>query len=197
MSEQRKGRFMLVMLVLVFALPVLGVVILHSADWRPGGKSHGELMQPSRALDFPLLNTAGNKPFTAPDWHRKWHMVYITAATCDQNCRDALHTMRQLHASLAKEIDRIERVWLIAGAVPTDQVSQLRQVQRDYPDLIVLPDAAALTTQFNLSHSQAASGERVYLVDPMGHLMMSYPRGADPYGMRKDLVRVLTYSWTG
>lgn len=194
MSERRKGRFMLAMLVLVFALPVLGVVVLHIADWRPSGKSYGELMQPSRALDFPLLNTAENKPFAAPDWHRKWHMVYITASTCDQNCRDELHTMRQLHASLAKEIDRIERVWLIAGAVPAEQV---RQVQRDYPDLVVLPDAAALTAQFNLPHSQADSGGRVYLVDPMGHLMMSYPRGADPYGMRKDLLRVLTYSWAG
>lgn len=197
MSEQRKGRFLLVMLVLVFALPVLGVVVLHQLDWRPGGKSYGELIQPPRALNFPLLTTAGNKPFAAADWQRKWHMVYITAAACDKNCRDELHTMRQLHASLAKDIDRIERVWLIAGAVPADQLPQLRQLQREYPDLIVLPDASALTAQFDLPHSPAGSGGRVYLVDPLGHLMMSYPPAADPYGMRKDLMRVLTYSWAG
>ena len=194
MREQRKGRFLLVMLVLVFALPVLGVVVLHKLDWRPGGKSYGDLVQPPRALNFPRLTTAGNKPFAAADWQRKWHMVYITTDACDQLCRDELHRMRQLHASLAKDIDRLERVWLIAGVVPADQ---LGLVQRDYPDLIVLAGGAAVTTHFDVPQGPADSSGLIYLVDPLGHLMMSYPRGADPYGMRKDLVRVLTYSWAG
>lgn len=194
MNEQRKGRFMLVMLVLAFALPVLAVVGLHVADWRPGGKSYGDLLQPPRVLDFPALQNARQQPFAAPHWRGKWHLVYVSHSGCEENCRKELHTLRQLHASLAKDIDRVQRVWLIAGTPPQQQVSQ---IQQQYPDLVVLPQAAALTVQFDLPRVPAESSGRVYLVDPMGHLMMSYPQGADPYGMRKDLMRLITYAWAG
>ncbi len=189
MSEQRKGRFMLILLVLVFALPVAAVVLLHVAGWRPGGKSYGELVQPPRTLQFSEMRTAANQPFGKADWLRKWHLVYVTAAECDPRCLEELHTMRQLHASLAKEIDRVQRVWLVAKMPPAAQAEEL---QRQYPDLVVLTQAAALVSQFD-----TPPGGYVYLVDPMGHLMMRYLPGADPYGMRKDLLRLLTYSWAG
>jgi hypothetical protein len=38
---------------------------------------------------------------------------------------------------------------------------------------------------------------RVYLVDPLGNFMMSYPADADPTGMRKDLARLLRISQIG
>lgn len=193
MNEQRKGRFTLMMLVLVFALPVAGVALLHMLDWRPGGSSYGELLQPPRALAFPALTTAAGTPFAAPEWQRKWHMVYVSTGPCTSQCRSELHGMRQLHASLAKQIDRIERVWIVAGTPPAQDLNTIRH---EYPDLVVLPGADALARQFGLG-SPADNAGYVYLVDPLGNLMMRYPRGADPYGMRKDLMRVLTYSWTG
>lgn len=194
MNDQRKGRFMLIFLVLVFALPVVAVVVLHWADWRPSGKSYGDLVQPPHTLNFPLLNTAQHQPFTAQAWQGKWHLVYIASSACDESCLKQLHMMRQLHASLAKEIERLQRVWLIAGKAPAEQVDQL---QRTYPDLVILPGAADLVAQFELPNIPAASGGRIYLVDPLGHLIMSYPKDADPSGIRKDLMRVLTYSWAG
>lgn len=192
MNEQRKGRLMLIVLVVLFALPVAAVVLLRAVDWRPSGNSYGELLQPPRPLTFPQLQSAGGQPFGAAEWKRKWHMVYLSGDGCDARCREELHGMRQLHASLAKQIDRIERVWLISGTAPA---VELQQIQREYPDLIVLPAAAALSRQFEADDMDQPG--RIYLVDPLGNLMMSYPRGADPYGMRKDLMRVLTYSWTG
>jgi hypothetical protein len=190
MSEQRKGRFMLILLVLVFALPVVAVVLLHMLDWRPAGQSYGELVQPPRTLQFAEMRTAANQPFGQQDWLRKWHLVYITKAECDTQCQKDLHTLRQLHASLAKEIDRVQRVWLISN---TTSAAQLDALQRQYPDLVVLPQAAGLAAQFETQ----SDSRYVYLVDPMGHFMMRYPPDADPYGMRKDLLRLLTYSWAG
>ena len=39
--------------------------------------------------------------------------------------------------------------------------------------------------------------ERIYIVDPLGNLMMYYPPGADPGGMHKDLKKLLKYSKIG
>lgn len=194
MNEQRKGRFMLILLVLVFLLPVLAVVVLHMADWRPEGKSYGELVQPPKTLDIPVLATPQHEPFDARTWHGKWHMVYIVGNNCDRTCFDQLHMMRQLHAMLAKEIDRVQRVLIVANTLPAEQLDALRQ---QYPDLIILPAAAQLAAQFDLPQAPAVNSGRTYLVDPLGHFMMSYPHGADPYRMHKDLMRMLTYSWVG
>jgi len=121
-------------------------------------------------------------------------MVLVSGKECDKSCRDNLHGMRQLHASLAKEIDRMQRVWLIAGRPSPAEVEALQQ---EYPDLVILVEAGALTGQFDLPNMTAADSGRIYLVDPLGHLIMSYPQNSNPYGMRKDLMRLLTYSWAG
>jgi hypothetical protein len=38
---------------------------------------------------------------------------------------------------------------------------------------------------------------RVYLIDPIGNLVLSYAPDADPTGMRKDLARLLRLSQVG
>jgi hypothetical protein len=39
-----------------------------------------------------------------------------------------------------------------------------------------------------------AAADHIYLVDPLGNLMMRYPRDADPRRMVKDLARLLKHS---
>jgi len=192
LSQQRKGRLMLIFLLVVFALPVMITVALYITGWRPGGSSYGELLQTPQALNFPQLRTLQGQPVDALAWKNKWHLVYIAPANCDAECRNGLHTMRQIHASLAKEIDRLERVWLVDGPL----LPEAQALQTQYPDMLVLPEAKALARQLDTKAPPNAGG-RLYLVDPLGNLVMSYPRGSDPYGIRKDLLKLLKYSWTG
>jgi hypothetical protein len=194
MNAQTLGRLKLLLLALVFAAPVVIGWLLYANDWHPGGKSHGELVKPPRALDFPVLQTVQKKSFDASDWRSKWHMVYISRGECGQSCLSELHKMRQLHVALAKEIDRVQRVWLVVDTLPSGQIGLL---QDQYPDLIILQNASALAAQFDLTGNPAASSSGIYLVDPVGRLMMSYPHDAEPSGIHKDLMRLLTYSWTG
>lgn len=193
MNSQRKGRLQLLLLVMVFVLPVLAVVVLHSTDWRPEGKSYGELVQPPRQLTFPSLSTSGHQSFDAASWQGHWHLVYVSAQECGESCAADLHMLRQLHASLGKEIDRLQRIWLISDSLPTD----IANIENQYQDLIILPQSRALIAQFDLPHIPAADSRRIYLVDPLGHLVMSYPPNSNPYGIRKDLMRLLSYSWAG
>ncbi len=182
---------MLISLLLVFALPVLIGIVLYFGDWRPGGSSYGELLRQPQPLNFPVLKTLQGKPVDAVVWKDKWHLVYIAPASCDEECRNGLHAMRQIHASLAKEIDRLGRVWLIDGPRLPEAAVQ----QSHYPDMLVLTEATALARQFDTNIADAHG--RIYLVDPLGNLVISYPRGSDPSGIRKDLMKLLKYSWTG
>ena len=55
-----------------------------------------------------------------------------------------------------------------------------------------------LASHFALSSgTPPADLNRVYVIDPLGNLMMSYPADADANRMRKDLARLLRVSQVG
>ena len=183
---------MLIFLLVVFALPVAIGVVLYANDWRPIGSSYGELLQPPQLLSIPELNPLQGKPVDAQAWKDKWHLVYVASASCNAECRNGLHAMRQIHVSLANESIRLQRVWLVDG--PT--MPELQTLQSQYPDMWVLTDAAVLARQLEKSVAPNADG-RIYLVDPLGNLVISYPRGSDSNGIRKDLMKLLKHAWAG
>ncbi len=55
-----------------------------------------------------------------------------------------------------------------------------------------------LAGQFRLAAGTPLDGlDRIYVVDPLGNFMMSYPADADPRGMNKDLTLLLRASQIG
>lgn len=178
---------MLVFLMALFVLPILVVLVMYQVDYRPGGASHGQLLAPPKALQLTPLTDQHGQPFAAEQWHKKWVMVYVAAGACDAGCQQQVHLLRQIHVSLNKEIDRVQRVLIAPAADP----AALAALQQQYPDLVILagPPSAALAQQFG--------ADGVYLVDPLGNLMMHYPAGYDAKGLREDMTRLLKYSWVG
>ena len=194
LEQQRRGRLMLLCMLIFFITPIIAVIAMYKMDWRPKGESIGELVVPAKLLtmNYALMSSDGS--VAQPDlWKDKWSMVYI-AANCEATCKNKLHDMRQLHVSLYKEIPRMQRVLITTS----QDVMQLKQ---DYPDMLVLNQPAteitALSDQFNVNNESSMTADRVYLVDPLGHFMMSYAPATDPALIRKDITRLMRYSWAG
>ena len=59
------------------------------------------------------------------------------------------------------------------------------------------PVPAELLETFVLDEQDPMRAGRVYLVDPLGNLMMGYQPEDEPSGMIKDLERLLKYSGLG
>jgi cytochrome oxidase Cu insertion factor (SCO1/SenC/PrrC family) len=189
------GRKILIILAVIFVLPFTVAATMHLLHVKPGGRSYGDLVNPPRGLKFPVLHSVQGKLFGAEQWQKKWNVVTVDAAGCAEACQAQVYTLRQVHASLGKEAQRVQRVLLI----PTEVKGQtLLDLQKKYPDLIILAGAdtetVAFANEFNLS---GQSTEDVYLVDPLGNLMMIYSKNKDPKGLRSDLTRLLKNSWAG
>ncbi len=200
-KSRSNGRKVLLILAVIFVLPFTIAATLHLLQFHPGGHSYGELVKPPKALQFPVLHDAQGKPFGAEQWDKKWSIVVIGTSDCNDACHKQLHLLQQVHISLGKEIERVQRVLLIPAEITKDTAIEL---QSRYPNLIVLTGADADTVnfahKFDLSVQPAESGGRTYLVDPLGNLMMSYPQGKEglnPKGLRKDITRLLKNSWAG
>lgn len=120
-------------------------------------------------------------------------MIYV-AHDCEAACEERLHVMRQLHASLAKDIRRVQRILIASNG-------NFEGLHQQYQDMVMLTHPAsevtALRNQFDLADVPAGSGNRIYLVDPLGNLMMSFSDEVTPADIRKDMTRLLAYSWAG
>jgi cytochrome oxidase Cu insertion factor (SCO1/SenC/PrrC family) len=192
-AQQRRGRMIFIMMAIFFIVPIVVVVAMIKYDWRPGGKSQGELVQPPRLIqtNSSLVDIAGTQQ--SKFWGDKWNMVFV-AKECDTVCESKLHDMRQIHVSTYKDIIRVQRVLI------THQ-SDVTKLVEMYPDMMILNRSAesidGLAQQFNIQNENALLANRVYFVDPLGHIMMSYPVTTPATSIRKDLVRLLKFSWAG
>ena len=194
LAQQRKGRIVLILMLTFFVVPLVVVILMFKFNWMPSGESVGQLVRPARLLNTENdLKNATGVALPSQFWKQKWSIVYI-ADDCQATCLGKLHDMRQLHVSLYKDMPRAQRV-LITNMHDTSSI------KRDYPDLIVLnqpvENIAKFSQQFQVNNENVYSSNRLYLVDPLGHFMMSYNPQLPIATVRKDVTRLLRFSWAG
>lgn len=158
--------------------------------YQPDGRvNYGELMA-DQQLPATVLKLGDGKSFSFPQLRGKWLFVTVDDAACDAYCEKKLWQMRQVRKTQGKYPERIERVWLITGG--GEPAPRLRaEFEGTW-----LVDAAGSAVLEALPHAGARS-DHIYLVDPLGNLVLRYPREADPSRMRKDLERLLKVSRIG
>ena len=190
-DNQRKGRAVFLMMLTFFVVPIIAVVLMFKYDFKPTGTSRGELMVPPRLIEATATLKNSDNQDSSRFWVEKWTMVYI-ADVCEANCMAKLRDMRQIHVSMYKDIPRTQRVLVTT-------MQDVAAIKKDFPDLNIINQSAtdvdALCKQFNVAGENSLQSNRLYFVDPLGHIMMSYPASIAAADIRKDLARLLRYSW--
>ena len=194
------NRLVLIALAALF-LGGLGLAyLLVESGWRPTRtKNYGELVQPARPLDDVELIALDGRRANLRQLHGKWSLVYFGPSYCLTPCTDNLYKMRQIAAAQGKEAGRVQRVFV---ATDVSAIDWLRYTLKDYPGMEVYigPPAGVrrLAAQFAVPAGGALDRlHRVYVVDPLGNLMMSYPADADARRMNKDISFLLKASHIG
>ncbi len=188
--SQTSARLKLLFLALVCAAPVIGSYLLYYAAPPEGSKkNYGELIpqvaiaalapQPGVPVPADLAPVAG-----------KWLLVMVDSGGCGDGCTKKLWQIRQLRLTQGKEMDRIVRVWL----VDDDKVPG-EALRAEYNGTVILPRA-----RFPELSQLPATGtprDHLYVIDPIGNLMMRFPAAPDLNRVKKDLVHLLKVSRIG
>ena len=195
-----RNRLTLVSIALVVALPAVLSFVLYTSGWRPSSSgNYGELVQPPRTIKDLEFHTLDGNRLRVSDLSQKWTFVYFLADSCGATCERSLYNMRQVRLAQGENADRLQRMLVVTENVALEK---LRTQLREYPGMVVITgpheNVRTLSEEFTLSSGTPfESYGRVYLLDPAGRLMLSYPADADPSGMRKDLKRLLKVSRIG
>jgi hypothetical protein len=201
--HDRRQRRLLVGLAVLFFAPLAVAFYLYYGPlaWRPGHRvNHGDLIDPPRPLPEVALAAAGAAAGApvAPrvNFRSKWTLLYVTSGECAARCRAQLYNTRQVRLALNRDMDRVQRVFIAAGAC-----CDWTFLGVQHPDLVTLratPEAAPVLALLPTIDGVAPlAADRVYLIDPLGNLMMSYAADAKPKGMLEDLKRLLGLSHVG
>jgi cytochrome oxidase Cu insertion factor (SCO1/SenC/PrrC family) len=175
-----------VLLFAVCAAPVIGAYLAYYF-WHPSAQvNYGELIEPRPLPDTPLARVDGS-PFGMSQLKGEWVLVVADTAACAEACRTKLVYTRQVRLAQGKDTARIERVWLV-----TDGGSPDPALLAEQPGLVVV--RAAGSDVLGALPAKGSPAAHIYVVDPLGNLMMRYPDTADPRRMLKDLARLLRHS---
>ena len=186
------GRWKMIAVLLVCASPVIASYLTYYVIRPEGRRNFGELITPQRPL--PALATVDlqGKVGELTALKKQWLLVSVANAGCDAACQQRLYFQRQLKESLGKEKGRLDRVWLISDGAPVDD--KLRAALTDFTLLRVPADQLA---QWLPSAPGQRPEDHLFVVDPLGNLMIRFPASMDAAGAAKakrDLDRLLRAS---
>ena len=180
----------------LFLLPlVLAFCTYYGSSWRPGKHvNHGVLLTPPRPLPavplrqlLPAAGGAASAPF-----REQWSLVYVGAGGCDAACAQALFVMASARLALNTELTRVRPVFLVSA----DCCAQAR-LAHDYPALVVLDAQGAAAAVLLAQFPDGERAHTLFVVDPLGNLMMSYDARQNSRGLLEDLQKLLRLSHIG
>ncbi len=190
-----------VMLILVFAGPMLAAwLAVRYEVFRPvGSAAHGSLVDPARPISAASLRQLDQTELGADHLRGSWVLLYIDDSTCGEVCQRSLYNMRQARLAVGEDTHRVRRLMVLTdGAAGT----MLQEVLTEHAGLTVAvaepADLADFIAQFHVTPGDDPAREkRLYILDPLGNLVLFYAPDADPKGMLEDLERLLKGSQIG
>ena len=192
-DSRAQGRRTLIIIAAVFLVPVVVAFSLYYGKiWRPANSSSkGELIDPARPLAVAGLRHADGSPAGPGVLSGKWTLIYIGDGRCDETCRKALVFGRQSRLALNNEMSRVQRVFLAtANCCDNDYFA------REQAGLVALdassPEASALLAQFPAQRETS-----LFIVDPLGNLMMRHDASHTSKDLLTDLKKLLKLSHIG
>ena len=114
-----------------------------------------------------------------------WQLIYARMTPCEQQCAQQLGRLLQVQLALGRDQNRVRRVVWHVGSLPDLGDRDLTRMSLD--------DAAGRDIVAALGAERMVDG-RLYVADPRGEVILSYPADVEQKELLRDLKRLLAGS---
>lgn len=193
----------LIWIILVCLAPIffaLAAYYVPALGFRPDDSTnYGKLLDPQRPVPSAQtlgLKTEDGQPFDLASLKGQWVLATADQGACPESCVTKLFILRNSHASQGKNVERLSRIWFVTDDAPIpDQIREAYQgtiIVRADPEKL----AGFLTPNASQPAEQALAAP-MWIIDPLGNLMLEFPADADPVSVRKDISKLIYNSRIG
>ena len=187
------NRVQLILIFVVFIAPIAGAFL-----YKPTGFiNYGDIYTPARPVANLVMQGEGSR-VELDSLRRQWILLVRADGNCSKACEDNILKIRQLRFMQNNDMVRIRTLFMHTN-LPAERFADLDakyqpietyQVEqndfRQWGEILKLDNAPI-----------EAEVDRIYMIDPAGNLMMSYPASAEPAKINKDIRRLLKTSQIG
>lgn len=190
-KNENPNRWKLVLVMSSFALPVIASYLAYYV-WQPQGatRNYGTLVQPQTLSDTLTIKTLDGAPIALKALRGKWSLVQVDSAACGAACEKKLYAMRQVRLMQGREQDRVQRLWIV-----TDNQAPRAALQQAYEGMQLVTDPGRSLVGKLEADSDVT--QYIYMIDPLGNVMMRWPANPEIKRMHKDIERLLKASQIG
>ena len=176
-----RSRLQLVALAAVFFGPFLYAAwLFYGTQWQPPqSTNNGTLIDPP--LELPNIAVATPAGPVDEALRGLWTLLYVEREPCADRCRERLVQIRQIRLAAGRDVDRIRRLYVGASLPEADWLAA------GHAGLI----GATLAANPTLADAMATLETGLYLVDPVGQVMMGYDPDVEAKPVYDDLHRLL------
>ena len=179
--SRTRSRLALLLIVAVFALPILAALALNLMGWMPShSKNFGEVVHPPvnlREVEFVHATDArsrlGNEQGT-------WTLLVRVPATCDDACWQRVLLLANVRTSLGRNANELD-LMLLEREPPLAHRAAFADFAMAAPETPLPGRLGAPLTD----------GPELWLVNPYGLAEMRYAPGYVPAQLRKDLGKLI------
>jgi len=196
-SAPRRSLLPLIAVLALSLAPVVAAVLAYYVPTlRPAKVSnYGTLVDPQRpmppAAELPLTTLDG-QPFDLNSLKGRWVLATADGAACPESCARKLFILRNTHASQGKNVERLVRVWFI-----TDDAAVPQRVLDAYQGTVMVRVDPARLQAYLQPGGQASLADPLWIIDPLGNLILHYPAHADAVKFRQDVSKIVYNSRIG
>ncbi len=193
-SAANRNPYTLWFVILIFAAPVVGAYMLYFFGDIESFSNNGDLLQPIVDFDRLQLTDKDGKAFTREALDHKWHLLMFTGANCDTTCSNTLINMRQINKAVGKHAYRLRH--MVAHLQPASEAFETI-LHDEFPATIRAYGSEDIARKAMTPTRHRIDTNHIFLIDPLGNIMMSFPPQLNPKLIIKDLNKLFKVSQIG
>lgn len=200
MNNKNTARLKLILIIAIFIGPLIAAFVWYQGldtGFRPESTSnHGKLLLPVTPLEeFSGVGLDG-KSVTLKAIKGRWTMLFPLREPCSEQCRKELYNMHQVRLALGRDMGRMQRMLMLNSDYMDEQQKKEILLDKGLITLQYQPDGLFRQLSPKITEHQLPAYS-VFLIDPNGNLVMSFPPDLDPRMVLKDLKKLLKLSNIG
>jgi cytochrome oxidase Cu insertion factor (SCO1/SenC/PrrC family) len=196
-AGKKRNPYTVWFVVLAFVAPVaLAYIMFFFVDVR-SFINHGEILNPIVHISSFKLTDEDNEIIPQAELTFKWRLISFVGKECDQSCESRLYDTRQIHTSLGKDQHRLSRMFIHLEPA-SESLNKL--IDEEHENVIhVNGDVGVIKKALgvNIRSDASITNNEIYIMDPMGNVMMRFTQEQPNKEFLYDLKKLLKASQIG